>query len=64
LENVPKAYLEKRDMACIFSFFAGSQKNFQLALRGPNLLASLEACKLRQGISHQRTFFQLCFILA
>jgi hypothetical protein len=57
LENVPKAYLEKRDMACIFSFFAGSQKNFQLALLGPNLLASLEACKLRQGISHQRTFF-------
>jgi hypothetical protein len=36
----------------------------QLALRGPNLPASLEVCKLRQGTTrHRRNFFELCFIL-
>ena len=42
-------------------FFADSPKNFQLALRGPNLLASLEACKLRQGDQAPKTFFWVMF---
>jgi hypothetical protein len=32
-----------------------------LCLRGPNLLASLEARKLRQQTRHRRPFFELCF---
>jgi hypothetical protein len=44
-------------------FLQVAKKNLQLALRGPNLPASLEACKLRQGTRHWRNFFELCFIL-
>jgi hypothetical protein len=33
-------------------FLQVAKKNLQLALRGPNLPALLEACKLRQGTRH------------
>jgi hypothetical protein len=35
-----------QDHACIFNFFAGSQKHFQLALRSQNLLAKLANCDM------------------
>jgi hypothetical protein len=54
----------EQEHAYLFSFLAGRQINLQLALRGPNLPASLEACKLRQGTGHRRNYFELCFILS
>jgi hypothetical protein len=54
-------------IASLFSFFAGSQKKLQLALRGPNLPASLEVCKLQEGTRHRRNrrnVVELCFILS
>ena len=38
-------------------FLHVAKNNFQLALRGPNLPASLEARKLQQGTRHRRHFF-------
>ena len=37
-------------------FLQVAKKNLQLALRGPNLPASLEACKLRQWTGHRVLF--------
>jgi hypothetical protein len=40
-------------MPLFLVFLQVAKKNLQLALRGPNLPASLEACKLRQGTGHR-----------
>ena len=42
----------RSSMPVYLVFLQVAKKNLQLALRGPNLPASLEACKLRQGTRH------------
>ena len=43
------AYQACWKMPVYLVFLQAAKKNVQLALRGPNLLASFEACRLRPG---------------
>jgi hypothetical protein len=45
-------YINLRHMPVYLVFLQVAKKNLQLALCGPKLPASLEACKLRQGTRH------------
>jgi hypothetical protein len=46
---VPNALETIDNMPVYLGFLQVAKKSLQLALRGPNLPTSLEACKLRQG---------------
>ena len=60
-KEVPRLLAYLRYMPVYFIFLQVAKKHFQLALRSPNLLASLEACTLRHGTRHRRNCFELCF---
>jgi hypothetical protein len=57
LEKTFKPYSMLPNMPVYLIFFLVAKKHFQSALRSPNLLASLEACKLRHIIRPQNRKF-------